>query len=222
MSTKNSYKTSRFYHYLCDISEWISPSNYNPFSLWLPYTYTHQSGGVRYAYSYLVDKQTAQLYINESTGMVRTKHGLLLLADLTIHAIGVPLMMIRDIFCLSACIVCALFNLTMFKFQGFIDFLQLANKLLISLIAKPFAWISMLMCNLLGATFLPYGCRKVYASLERDVYQTPVIAPCFQPVLKNQPQRKRNPICLLNVKCGQKQEPKITHLFGSAANKPGW
>ena len=218
-------KKNRFFLFLYDISAWISLPHYNPFSSWSFVTVTADGKKKHLGYSYLSDNQTDHLYLYEPSSMVRQKHALLLLADVTVHAIGIPVTMMRDLLCFGAALAYALFYLLCLKFSQFLACLQLLAKLAISMAAKPLAWIGMLACNTFGVLFLPYGCRKVYASLERDVYQDSLIAPCFQPILdRSAPSRKPHPIRFFSEP--QKNTPLnstgITHLFGGKANQAGW
>ena len=217
-------KMPSLFCYLTDLSAWISWPHYNPFSPWSTVTYRHQS--YKTSCRFLQDGQTHHLYLAEPRSLVRLKHALLLLADLTVHTVGILVVMVRDLLCCGLALTCALWTLLCGQGSLFLAYSQLTIKLAISMAAKPLCWLGMLTSNILGVLFLPYGCRKVYASLERDAYQDAFIAPCFQPILDHSnPSRKPRPIAFFpqpQTITPLKTTDTIPHLFGSEANKAGW
>ena len=205
------HRKAPYYQKLSAISEWITLKNYNPLPSW------RASNGL------LLDMQSKQLFIDEPRYLVRIKHFLLILANFTIHLVGVPLMMARDLFHACCSLGYAFSYLLKQDNLAFFDFLGLSCKLLLSCLVKPLAWGLLSACNILGVLFLPYGCRKVYASLERDIYQTSIIAPCFQPMICSHSQDKPIPFQLPCKKSRLLPNTRpIKHLMGSTPNKPGW
>ena len=82
---------------------------------------------------------------------------------------------------------------------------------------KPLQWVGIVTTSVCGVVF-PLSCRKLYASIERDVYWRPVLAPCFQPLSKKGNTYKKIPADCR--KCEEDLGP-ISHLFAGEVNQPG-
>ena len=104
---------------------------------------------------YILDKVTSKQYWNEDTWVIRTKCFLLILGSPLVHLIIGPI-------------------------SNYFKEDTESTQALFLTILSPLSMALLTFAAVYGL-FLPHNGRKLYASLERLLYDDPLLAPCFQP-----------------------------------------
>ena len=128
----------------------------------------------------LKDPATGYLYPYQPTGLVWSKHLFMLIPSLVFHTLAMPLLILSDwrsssYYSLSALVWFADGCAAMGYHQ-----LISATSLFLSSFLKPFTLVGILASHLIGLVAPQIG-RKLYASLERQLYWTGKLIPSFQP-----------------------------------------
>ncbi len=169
-------------------------------------------------YHFTQDESTGALYLDEANSTIRLKHAMLIVPSFFVHFAGVLAMMAMDVvtcswLCCRACI-----SLLRINQSDLAVCVRQIGVRLVNVMLKPAMWIGLVSSSTMGVAF-PLACRKIYGSLERDLYWRGVLAPCFQPLTKLGERQKRLPADCR--KCDE-DTTAITHLFGAEPNKPGF
>lgn len=176
-----------------------------------------QSKSVQFYY-FTQDESTGALYLDEAKNTIRLKHAMLIVPSFFVHFVGVMAMIAVDVvtcawLCCRTCV--SLLRITQADLGVCV---QQIGVRLINMLLKPAMWLGLVSSSAMGVAF-PLACRKVYGSLERDLYWRGLLAPCFQPLTKLGERQKRLPAD--GRKCDE-DTAAITHLFGAEPNKPGF
>ena len=128
----------------------------------------------------LKDPATGYVYPYQSNGLVWSKHLFMLIPSMVFHTLAMPLLILSDwwsssYYSLSALVWFADGCAAMGYHQ-----LKSATSLFLSSFLKPFALVGILASHLIGLVAPQIG-RKLYASLERQLYWTGKLIPSFQP-----------------------------------------
>lgn len=128
----------------------------------------------------LKDLATGYVYPYQPTGLVWSKHLFMLIPSLVFHTLAMPLLILSDwrsssYYSLSALVWFADGCAAMGYHQ-----LKSATSLFLSSFLKPFTLVGILASHLIGLVAPQIG-RKLYASLERQLYWTGKLIPSFQP-----------------------------------------
>lgn len=127
----------------------------------------------------LIDKTTNRVYLNESHIIVRVKCLALTLGTPIVHAVASVLNVAQRVLKLAVGFhfwaPCE--NEKTYSFSARA---AEAGKDLLRIVCTPFAYIGLEFAALYGV-IMPYDGRKLYATIERAMYESFILAPCFQP-----------------------------------------
>ena len=128
----------------------------------------------------LIDPATGYLYPYQPTALVWSKHLVMLIPSLAFHALAMPLLVLSD--WRASCYY--MFSSLVWYADGCGDMgyyqFKSAFTLLLSSFLKPLLLVGILASHLIGLVAPQIG-RKLYASLERQLFWSGKLIPSFQP-----------------------------------------
>lgn len=121
---------------------------------------------------FIIDKSTKERYFNDSSSTIRCKCALLALGTPLVHPVTSVLNIAYRIGRLVTC--------QHFTGSSQDEDLKEAGKDLLRAAISPVSVVGLELAALYGIC-RPHDGRKLYARIEKAVYNGPVMAPCFQP-----------------------------------------